>query len=71
MVKKSIGFRFGKSRLRENKERVILTVSAPPEYNEAADHLMLNSASGVIFVLSSNWDVYDGMAVPAAYNQLV
>ena len=45
---------------------ITLTVSAPPEYNEAADHLMLYSSSGVICLLSSSWEVYDGTAVPAA-----
>ena len=43
-------------------------MSAPPEYNEAADHLMLYSASGVVFS-SSNSDVYDGTAAPAAYDK--
>ena len=39
-----------------------------PEYSEEAAHLILYSTSGVISLLSSNSDVNDGMAVPAAYN---
>ena len=38
-----------------------------PEYIEAADHLILYSVSGVISLLSSNSDVNDGTANPAAY----
>jgi hypothetical protein len=43
------------------------TVSEPPEYNDAADHLMLNSSSAVKSFDSSRLDVNDGSAVPAAY----
>jgi hypothetical protein len=39
-----------------------------PAYNELAAHLMLCSTSGVISLLSSNSDVNDGTAVPAAYD---
>jgi hypothetical protein len=38
-----------------------------PEYNEAAAHLTLYSASGVT-PLPSDSDVNDGTAVPAAYD---
>ena len=40
----------------------------PPAYIEEAAHLILYSASGVSSLPSSNSDVNDGMAVPAAYN---
>ena len=42
------------------------TVSEPPEYNDAADHLMLNSSSAVKSFDSSRLEVKDGSAVPAA-----
>lgn len=39
-----------------------------PEDNEAADHLMLSSTSGVITLPLNSSDVKDGTAVPEAYN---
>ena len=50
------------------QDGVILTVSAAPAKSEAADHLMLCSVYGVTSSLSSNSDVYEGTALPAAYN---
>ena len=47
------------------------TVSEPPEYRDAADHLMSNSASSVSFVSGSNrFEVNDGSADPEAWARI-
>ena len=42
------------------------TVSVPPEYSDAADHLMLCSSSGVKSSFAKCLEVNDGSAVPKA-----
>ena len=43
-----------------------LTVSAPPEYRDAEDHLISNSSSPETLPASSNFETNEGSAFPEA-----
>ena len=43
-----------------------LTVSAPPEYRDAEDHLISNSSSPEALLASSNFETNEGSAFPEA-----